>query len=216
MFFAGRFTLSQSSPPVKNVTYLPAFFLEFIHVFREILSTSMFFRCSIYIETAQNSREECNEFVLKTINMHFKRLFVLWHSLIKSLYIIQVFIFVPLIHSAPFLRFWHILLYTIFFMYILPSKIFFLSLMTLLLGISLLFLISAVKGLIWDLSYVLSNVFIQWNFPWNISTNLLIFTNKASSHVAIVLNKSESLECAKGVVLKLGAILFYSGTILNL
>ena len=65
MFFAGRFTLSQSSPPVKNATYLPAFFLEFIHVFREILSTSMFFCCSIYIETAQNSREECNEFVLK-------------------------------------------------------------------------------------------------------------------------------------------------------
>ena len=77
----------------------------------------------------------------------------------KSLYIIQVFIFIPLIHSAPFLRFWHILLYTIFFMYILPSKIFFLSLMTLLLGISLLFLNSAVKGLIWDLSNVLSNVY---------------------------------------------------------
>ena len=35
------------------------FILEFI---REILSTSMFFWCSIYIETAQNSREECNEF----------------------------------------------------------------------------------------------------------------------------------------------------------
>ena len=36
-------------------------FLEFIYVFREILSTSMFFCCSIYIETAQNSRGECNE-----------------------------------------------------------------------------------------------------------------------------------------------------------
>ena len=35
------------------------FILEFI---REILSTSMFFCRSIYIETAQNSREECNEF----------------------------------------------------------------------------------------------------------------------------------------------------------
>ena len=32
------------------------FFLEFIYVFRQILSTSMFFCCSIYIETAQNSR----------------------------------------------------------------------------------------------------------------------------------------------------------------
>ena len=36
--------------------------LEFIYVFREILSTSMFFCCSICIETAQNSGEECNEF----------------------------------------------------------------------------------------------------------------------------------------------------------
>ena len=35
------------------------FILEFI---REILSTSVFFGRSIYIETAQNSREECNEF----------------------------------------------------------------------------------------------------------------------------------------------------------
>ena len=42
MFFAGRFTLSQSSPPVRNATYLRTFFLKFIYVFREILSTSMF------------------------------------------------------------------------------------------------------------------------------------------------------------------------------
>ena len=38
----------------------------------------MFFCCSIYIKTAQNSREKCNEFtdlfVLKTIIMLFKRL----------------------------------------------------------------------------------------------------------------------------------------------
>ena len=62
MFFAGRFTLSQSSPPVRNTTYFRTFFFKFIYVFREILSTSMFFCCSIYIETVQNSREECNEF----------------------------------------------------------------------------------------------------------------------------------------------------------
>ena len=115
------------------------FILEFIYVFREILSTSMFFCCSIYIETAQNSREECNEFadlfVLKTVIMPFKRLFVLWHSLIKSLYFIQVYIFIPLIHSAPFLRFSHILLDTNFFLCILPRETFFLFLVTLFLGI---------------------------------------------------------------------------------
>ena len=59
-------------------------------------------------------------------------------------------------HSCAFDTFYFT---PIFFMYILPSKIFFLSLMTLLLGISLLFLISAVKGLIWDLSNVLLNVY---------------------------------------------------------
>ena len=112
------------------------FFLEFIYVFRGILSTSLFFLLLDLHWDSPKLPWECNGFVLKTINMHFKRLFVLWHSLSKSLYIIQVFIFIPLIHSAPFLRFWHILLYTIFFMYILPSKIFFLSLMTLLLGIN--------------------------------------------------------------------------------
>ena len=65
MFFPGKFTSSQSSPPVSNASYLRIFFSEFIYFFREILLTIIFFCCSIYIETAQNSREECNEFVLK-------------------------------------------------------------------------------------------------------------------------------------------------------
>ena len=38
------------------------FLKKFIDLFREILSTSMLFCCSIYIEKAQNFREECNEF----------------------------------------------------------------------------------------------------------------------------------------------------------
>ena len=87
-------------------------FFKFIYVFREILSTSMFFCCSIYIETAQNSRGECIEFkdllfwrLSLCLSGSFKRLFVLWHSLIRSLYFIQVYIFIPLILSAPFLRF---------------------------------------------------------------------------------------------------------------
>ena len=67
----------------------------------------------------------CGPFVLKTIIMPFKRLFVLWHSLIRSLYFIQVYIFIPLIHSAPFLGFSHILLYTNFFLvYITTRNIF--------------------------------------------------------------------------------------------
>ena len=54
MFCAGRFTSSQSSPPVRKATYLLTFYFR--------IYSSMFFCCSIYIETAQNSREECNEF----------------------------------------------------------------------------------------------------------------------------------------------------------
>ena len=42
----------------------------------------------------------CRPSVLKTIIMPFERLFVPWHSLIRSLHFIQVYIFIPLIHSA--------------------------------------------------------------------------------------------------------------------
>ena len=47
--------------------------------------------------------------------------------------------FIPLILSAPFLRFSHVILYTNFFWRILPREIFFLSLMTLLLEINYYF-----------------------------------------------------------------------------
>ena len=87
--------------------------LKFSYVFREILSTSMFFCCSIYIETTQNSREECNEFA----DLLFFRLSLCLsrdslscdtRSLPVDLCILFNFIFfIPLIHSAPFLRAFH-------------------------------------------------------------------------------------------------------------
>ena len=64
----------------------------------------------------------CGPFLLKTIIMPFKRLFVLWHSLIRSLYFIQIYIFIPLTHSAPFLRFSHTLLYTNFFLVYITTR----------------------------------------------------------------------------------------------
>ena len=70
----------------------------------------------------------CGPFVSKTIIMNhfpFERLFALWHSLIRSLYFIQVYFLYLRIHSAPFLRFSHILLTPIFFyMYITRRTIF--------------------------------------------------------------------------------------------
>ena len=154
----------------------------------------------------------CGPFVLKTIIMPFKRFFVLWHSLIRSLYFIHFYIFIPLTHSAPFFRFSYILLYTNVFLCILPREIFFLFLMTLLLGILLLFfLISAVKGLIWTAFFFLTFiVLIQWNLPWNIVPTRPYLPTKLQC-VLLLFDTSEILECAKVVVLKLGAILFYSG-----
>ena len=102
----------------------------------------------------------CGPFVMKTIIMPVKTIFVLWHSLIRSLYFIQVYIFIPLIHSCVL----HFTLHQFFLMYI-TTRIFFLSLMTLLFGIKLLFLISAVKGLVWTIFFFLTFiVLIQWNF----------------------------------------------------
>ena len=105
----------------------------------------------------------CGPFVLQTLIMPFKRLFFLWHSLIRSLYFIQIYIFISLIHSAPFLLFSHILLYLNFFACILAREIFFLSLMTLLLGI--IFNFSSQRPH-WTIFFFLTFiVLIQWNFP---------------------------------------------------
>ena len=54
-----------------------------------------FRRPKTHVRNATNLRT----FVFQTISMPFKRLFVLWHLLIRSLYFIQVYIFIPLIQS---------------------------------------------------------------------------------------------------------------------
>ena len=167
----------------------------------------MYFCCSIYIETAQNSREECNEIA----DLLFFRLSL---CLLEALCPVTLAHYISVFYSTlyfytsntfrPILaRFSHILGYTnCFLMYITTQNIFLIHDDAVARN-----LISAVKGLIWTIFFFLTFIaLIQWNFPWNISANLLIFTNKA-----LLFNKSESLECAKVVVLKLGAILFYSG-----
>ena len=80
----------------------------------------MFFCSSIDIEIAQNYHEECNEFedfCFEDYHYAFQEtLCPVTLAHIRSLYFIQVYIFIPLINSAPFLRFSHILLYTNFFL----------------------------------------------------------------------------------------------------
>ena len=121
--------MSQSSPPVRNATYLRTFFSEFIYVFREILSTSMFFCCSIYIETAQNSREECNEFadlLFFRLSLCLSRDSLSCDTRLLDLCILFKLYFYTSNTFRPILaRFSHILVYTNFFlMYITTQNIF--------------------------------------------------------------------------------------------
>ena len=69
MFFAEP-TLSQSSPSVRDATYWRTIFFR-IHLClsRDFVNQHVFC-CSIYSQTAQNSRGECNEFA----NLLFGRL----------------------------------------------------------------------------------------------------------------------------------------------
>ena len=109
-----------------------AFFLEFIYVFREILSTSMFLCCSIYIETAQNSREECNE----SADLLFWRLSLCLsrdslscdtHSLDLCMLFkfIRNFLYFWYIRFRPILSlFIHFTLHQFFLMYIITRNIF--------------------------------------------------------------------------------------------
>ena len=183
MFFPGRFTLSQSSPPVRNATHLRT---SYFRIYSRDSVNQHVFRCSIYIETAENSREERNE---QRLSLCLSRDSLSCDIRSLDLCILFKFIFLYLWYILPHSCAFHTFYFTPIFSYVYyRAKHFnFLSLMTLLLGIYLLFIISAVKGLIWTIFFFLTFILlIQLNLPWNIRTNLLIFTNKASSHVVIV------------------------------
>ena len=94
------------------------FFRIYLYLSRDFVNQYVFLLLDLHWDNPKvpwGMQRIWGPFVLKTIIMPFKRPFVLWHSLIRSLYFIQVYIFIPLIHSTPFLRFSHILLYTNFF-----------------------------------------------------------------------------------------------------
>ena len=129
MFFAGRFTLSQSSRPVRSAKYLRTFFLEFVCLSRDFVNQHVFLPLDLHWDSPKlpwGIQRICGPIVLKTIIMPFNRLFVLWHSLTRSLYFIQVYIFIPLINSASFFRAFHTSYFTpfCFLMYITTRNIF--------------------------------------------------------------------------------------------
>ena len=125
-----------------------------ICVFCEILSTSMYFCCSIYIETAQNSRDECNEFLYLlfwrlSLCLSRDSLSCDTHSLDLCMLFKFIWNFLYFWYIPPPSFAFHTFYFTPIFSYVYYyAKYLFLFLMTLLPGI-LLFLISAVKGLIW-------------------------------------------------------------------
>ena len=115
-------------------------FLEFIHDFR-FCQPACFLQLDLHWDSPKlpwGIQRTCEPFVLKTIIiMPVKRIFVPWHSLIRSLYFIQVHIFIYTSDTfRPILAlFTQFTLHQFFLMYITTRNIFFLSPMTLLLGI---------------------------------------------------------------------------------
>ena len=124
---SSQFDLHWASPHLSWRTFC---FLEFIIPFETILSSSMFFCSSIYIETALNFREECNEFAgllfwRLSLCLSIDSLSCDTRALYLCILLKSILLLIPLIHSAPFLRFSHLLLYTNFFhMYIITQNIF--------------------------------------------------------------------------------------------
>ena len=126
MFFAGRFTLSQSLPSVRNATYLRTFFLRIYLCFSRDFVNQHVFCFSIYIETAQNSREECNEFadlLFSRLSLCLSRESLSRDTRLLDLCILFKFIFLSLWYIPPHS---HSLLYTKVFLCILLHEIFFL------------------------------------------------------------------------------------------
>ena len=135
VFFAGRFTLSQSSPPVRNAKYLRTFYFRIYS--RDFDNQHC---CSIYIETAQNSREECNEFadlLFWRLSLCLSRDSLSCDTRSLDLCILFKFIFLYLWYIPPHSCAFHTFYFTSIFSYVYyHAKHFnFLSLMTLLLGI---------------------------------------------------------------------------------
>ena len=108
--------MSWPSPPSHGEcnAFEDLFFRSYYCLSRDFCQPACLLAARFTLKTA-NSHKECNKFAdLLCFKDHHYESLCLRHSLIRSLYFIQVYIFIPLIHSAPFLRFSHILLTPIF------------------------------------------------------------------------------------------------------
>ena len=131
----------------------------------------MFFCCSIYIKTAQNSRGECNEFtnlLLWRLSLYLSRDSLSCDTRSLDLCILFKFIFLYLWyippHSCALTHFtWH----QFFPMYITTRNIFLIPDDTVAQNLIIIFDFSNQRP---HLNYIFLSTFlvlIQWNFPWN-------------------------------------------------
>ena len=116
MFFAVRFTLSRSSPPVNECNAFDdlLFFRSYVCLWRDFCQPSCSFAAQTTMRNATNLQTFCfNDHHYESFFLSRDSLSCATHSL--DLCISLKFIFFYLrIHSAPFLRFSHILLTPIF------------------------------------------------------------------------------------------------------
>ena len=131
-------------------------------------------------------RRICGPFDLKNItglSLCLSRHSLSCHTRSLDLCILIKFIFLYLLAFRPILAlFTHFTLHQFFLVYITRRNIFLIPVAR---NLIIIFNLSSQRP---HLNYIfLSNVYslLQWNFPRNISANLLLFTNKASSHVVI-------------------------------
>ena len=126
VFFPGRFTLNQSSAPVRNATYLRTFYFFRIYLClsRDFVNQHVFLLLDLHWDNQKlpgGKHRISGPFVLKNIIMPFKRLFVLWHSFFvfySSLYFYTSDSFRPI----PML-FTHFTLHQFFLVYITTRNI---------------------------------------------------------------------------------------------
>ena len=125
MFFAVRFTLSQSSPPVRNATHLRTFcFLDFIFAFREIfVDQHVLLQLDLHWESLKlpwGMKWICGHSDLKTILMNHYAFRETLSCATRSLdlCILFKFIFLYLKYIPPHSCAFHTFCFTLIFSYV--------------------------------------------------------------------------------------------------
>ena len=128
--------------------------------------------------------EECHEFadlLFWRLSLRLSRDSLSCDTRSLDLCILFRFIFLYLWYIPPYSCAFHTFYFTpIFLVYITTRNIFLIPVAR---NLIIIFNFSSQRPHLIKLYF---SVLLQWNFPRNISANLLIFTNKVSSHVVIV------------------------------